>query len=75
MAKALLGHIGVGSEVRLAAEVRRLRSRVSELENELARVQADNDVLAAAVVVVDRLDRDVEVGVADVEGVREPAYS
>lgn len=36
MAKALFGHVGVGTDVRLAAEVRRLRARVQELEAELA---------------------------------------
>lgn len=70
MAKALLGHVGVGSDLRLAAEVRRLRSRVNDLEAELARVRADNDVLAAAVVVVDGIDH----GSAG-EPTREPAYS
>ena len=40
MAKALLGHVGVGTDLRLAAEVRRLRARVSELEAELAQARA-----------------------------------
>ena len=40
MAKALLGHVGVGTDMRLAAEVRRLRSRVAELELELAEARA-----------------------------------
>jgi hypothetical protein len=40
MAKALLGHVGVGPDLRLAAEVRRLRSRVAELEAELAEARA-----------------------------------
>jgi hypothetical protein len=49
MAKALLGHVGVGPDLRLAAEVRRLRARVAELESELARahvmvVQVDDDI-------------------------------
>jgi hypothetical protein len=55
MAKALFGHVGVGTDLRLAAEVRRLRSRVSELEQTLARVQAVNDVLASSVHVDDDL--------------------
>ncbi len=50
MAKALLGH--VNSDVRtsavLAAENRRLRRRVDELEALVLRLQADNDRLAAA---------------------------
>lgn len=40
MAKALLGHVGVGTDLRLAAEVRRLRARVMELEAELAQARA-----------------------------------
>lgn len=53
MAKALLGHVGVGTDLRLAAEVRRLRGRVEELETELARVKASNEALMAAVHVED----------------------
>ena len=53
MAKALLGHVGVGADLRLAAEVRRLRGRVAELESELARVKSANEALVAAVHVED----------------------
>lgn len=53
MAKALLGHVGVSTDLRLAAEVRRLRARVAELEDELGRVKAANDALVAAVHVED----------------------
>jgi hypothetical protein len=53
MAKALFGHVGVGNDLRLAAEVRRLRARVVELEDELARVKAANDALVASVHVED----------------------
>ena len=53
MAKALLGHVGVGTDLRLAAEVRKLRARVLELEDELSRVKAANDALVAAVHVED----------------------
>jgi hypothetical protein len=55
MAKALFGHVGVGTDLRLADEVRRLRSRISELEAELARVRSANDVLAASLTVEDDL--------------------
>lgn len=55
MAKALFGHVGVGADLRLAAEVRRLRGRVTELEAELARVRAANDALVASVRVDDDL--------------------
>ncbi len=53
MAKALFGHVGLGNDVRLADEVRRLRGRVSELETELARVSAAHDALVASVTVDD----------------------
>jgi hypothetical protein len=53
MAKALLGHVGMSTDLRLAAEVRRLRTRVLELEDELSRVKAANDALVAAVHVED----------------------
>lgn len=46
MAKALLGHIG-GPDPRLMSEVQRLRRRVTDLEDEIRRLQADNDHLAA----------------------------
>ncbi len=53
MAKALFGHVGVGNDLRLVDEVRRLRTRVTDLENELARLQATNDALMASVTVDD----------------------
>ena len=53
MAKALFGHVGVGNDLRLVDEVRRLRSRVTDLETELARLRAANDALMAHVTVDD----------------------
>ena len=50
MAKALFGHVGVGNDLRLAAEVRRLRARVAELETELAMAR---DAFAASMTVED----------------------
>jgi len=47
MAKALLGHIG-GTDPRMVAEMRRLQQRVRDLEDQLVRVQAENDSLVAA---------------------------
>ncbi len=55
MAKALYGHVGLGTDQRLAAEVRRLRSRVAELEAELARTKEARDALLTSVVLDDDL--------------------
>jgi hypothetical protein len=55
MAKALFGHVGAGTDLRLVDEVRRLRSRVTDLEAELARLQATHDGLVASVTVDDDL--------------------
>jgi cell division protein FtsB len=53
MAKALLGYMSSSTDLRvtaqLAAENRRLRQRVSDLEAHILRLQAENDTLAAAV--------------------------
>jgi hypothetical protein len=48
MAKALLGYVG-GTDPRLVAEMRRLQQRVRDLEDQLSRVQAENDALTTAV--------------------------
>ena len=55
MAKALFGHVGVGTDQRLAAEVRRLRARVEQLEAELARTREAHEALLGSVVVDDDL--------------------
>jgi hypothetical protein len=55
MAKALFGHVGVGSDARLLSEVQRLRSRVRDLETELDRALAVNQVLASQVDVSEEL--------------------
>ncbi|GCD34571.1 MULTISPECIES: hypothetical protein [Streptomyces] len=47
MAKALLGYVG-GSDPRVLSEMRRLQQRVQDLESELIRMQAENDMLSAA---------------------------
>ncbi|MDH4160886.1 MAG: hypothetical protein OEV62_11555 [Actinomycetota bacterium] len=54
MAKALLGHVG-GPDPRLLAEVAMLRRRVRDLENELLRLRAENDALAASAAPGDQL--------------------
>ena len=43
MAKALLGHVGALPERRLIDEVTYLRSRVRDLEAELARLRTERD--------------------------------
>jgi hypothetical protein len=45
MAKALFGHVGMGPDVRVLSEMRRLRERVRELEAEVARLEAANTAL------------------------------
>jgi hypothetical protein len=45
MAKALFGHVGVGPDVRVMSEMRRLRERVRDLEHEVARLEAANAAL------------------------------
>jgi hypothetical protein len=42
MAKALLGHVGNGLDLRVANEMKRLRDRVRDLENEVIRLRAEN---------------------------------
>ena len=44
MAKALLGHVGNASDMRAAAEIRRLQLRVKELEAEVADLQATHEM-------------------------------
>jgi hypothetical protein len=53
MAKALFGHVGAGTDLRLVDEVRRLRTRVTDLEAELARLQAAHVGLVASLTVDD----------------------
>ena len=63
MAKALLGHVGIGNDLRLAQEVRRLQLRVKELESELAEIRTAQALEAAMGADLTSLDQ------------REPAYS
>ncbi|HVT20180.1 MAG TPA: hypothetical protein VHE57_02175 [Mycobacteriales bacterium] len=45
MAKALLGHVGNGLDLRMATEMKRLRDRVRDLENEVIRLRTENTEL------------------------------
>ena len=71
MAKALFGHVGIGNDPQLLRELRRLQTRVRDLENELLRLQSENDVLTAAVVVVDSAPESVDASF----DLREPALT
>jgi hypothetical protein len=64
MSKALFGHVG-GPDPRMVSEMRRLQQRVRDLEAELARLQNENDSLAAG------LTHDEDVLILD----REPALT
>jgi uncharacterized protein YlxW (UPF0749 family) len=64
MSKALFGHVG-GPDPRMVSEMRRLQQRVRDLEAELARLQSENDALAAS------LTHDEDMLVLD----REPALT
>ena len=60
MAKALIGYLSSDqrSAATLAAQNRRLRTRVADLEALVLRLQAENDRLAAAVREDSRVDVD-----------------
>jgi hypothetical protein len=53
MAKALFGHVGLGPDVRVTAEMSRLRERVRDLEHEVARLEAANAALRNGLAVDD----------------------
>ena len=44
MAKALLGHVGIGPDLRAEAEIRRLRLVIRELEAEVADLRATHEL-------------------------------
>lgn len=54
MAKALFGHTGA-PDLRLVAEVRRLRARVHELERDLELARRTSEAFAASMTVEDDL--------------------
>jgi len=55
MAKALLGHVGLAPDHLLVSDLRRLRSRVVELEAEIERLRAVNEALTSRVAISDDL--------------------
>jgi hypothetical protein len=72
MAKALFGHVGLGPDARLTTEVHRLRTRVRDLEDEVARLRAANDHLVASVTVPEDL---LAISVPDAVKAEEPALA
>ncbi|MPZ93304.1 MAG: hypothetical protein GEU96_00030 [Propionibacteriales bacterium] len=66
MAKALLGYVG-GPDPRIIEESRHLRQRVQDLENQVLRLQRENDTLNAAI------HQDQLLTLADTD--REPALT
>lgn len=68
MAKALIGHVGLGPDVRVMSEMRRLRERCRELEHEVARLEAANAALRNGLAVDDdMLTLEVPDTLADTE--------
>ena len=63
MAKALFGHVGVGQDLRMVTEMRRLRQRVRDLEDEVDRLRAANDALTPTTVA----DEFITIGVPEAE--------
>jgi hypothetical protein len=72
MAKALLGHVGHDLDLRMASELRRMRDRVRELEQEVARLQAANSALSSGLTVDNEL---LTLSVAERVDEREPALT
>ncbi len=72
MAKALFGHVGLGPDVRMMSEMRRLRERVRELEHEIARLEAANSALANGLPVDDDM---LSLAVPDSIAETEPALT
>lgn len=72
MAKALLGHLSNDLDLRMVAELRRMRDRVRELEHDVARLQAANTALASGLLVDDDM---LTLEVPDRVTEREPALT
>ena len=70
MAKALFGHVGIAPDMRTAAELRRLRQQVRDLEAEVLRLREANAALAASASVADEL-----ISLAVAEPLSEPALT
>jgi hypothetical protein len=72
MAKALLGHLSNDLDLRMVAELRRMRDRVRELEREVARLQAANTALDGGLLVDDDM---LTLEALDRVSEREPALT
>jgi hypothetical protein len=66
MARALMGHVGPVRNDVLAAEIVRLRRRVSELEAEVARLRETHDA---------NLDSHIDIELHQIAGSAEPALA
>ncbi len=71
MAKALFGHVGIAPDLRTAAELRRLRQQVRDLEAEVLRLREANESLAASTRVADEL---ISLAVSE-QSLSEPALT
>jgi uncharacterized small protein (DUF1192 family) len=72
MAKALYGHVGQDLDLRMVAELRRMRDRVRQLELEVARLEAANKELAGHLTLDDDM---LTLTVAEQPAAREPALA
>jgi uncharacterized small protein (DUF1192 family) len=72
MAKALYGHVGQDLDLRMVAELRRMRDRVRQLEFEVARLEAANKELTGSLTLDDDM---LTLTVAEQPATREPALA
>jgi hypothetical protein len=75
MAKALFGHVGLGPDIRMLAELRRLRRRVRDLEQEVARLRSATAARSSGPRVDDDDDDVLTLSVHEVLDEREPALT
>lgn len=74
MAKALLGHLAVAPDRRLVDELLHLRTRVRDLESELAELRAERAELVAELPAA-RADEQLDSQIERLQEVDEPALA